>query len=1188
MTAMAKRTTPKARPPRNLFMEVERERHPRLFIRRMLDAEATRAPWVEGSDEAKAWEKLKHWADLAEKGHLGQKETSLDAEFLEKVFGDALGYRSVTEEPEQYHRERNFSVPGAGPADGALGKFSSGGESKPLAIIELKGADTDLDHDKFNGRTPVQQLWDYLDQLPDCPWGILSNYVTIRLYHRGAPRRAYEEFTVQDFRDQNRFRQFYYLFEREGLLGNRLRPSRALELLKRTQSRQREVGPELYDDYSKQRLALIEHLVTQQDKPQDEAIRIAQKILDRIVFVAFCEDRHLLPENSIEDAYSKLPRFYRVTNPIWQNFKALFGWLDQGNIEQGLPGYDGGLFAVDPPVDGLELDDQWTHFFHRVGKYDFRDEVNVDVLGHLFEQSVTELEKLRIVGLFGRQPGTEGEPVMPKSAQRKRFGIYYTPPDFTRLIVDQTLGALIQERVEPLADHRAKIAELRKIKVCDPACGSGAFLIAAYQVLEDAYHETLRQMRAEGDEEAELLLLDMPDWILRDNLHGVDLSQESVEITQLALWIRSARKGRTLADLSHNIICGNSLVSDPAVHPKAMDWRAAFPDVFQNGETIRAPTVREGSPQGPGGPLVEEGPLPDGRGSDRASSGGFDVVIGNPPWERMKLQEREFFSLAAPEIASAVSAADRRKLIAKVEAGSPELWARYQAAQEAAAKNLDYVRASGEYPLTGRGDVNTYMVFAELARKIVGPRGRAGLLVPSGIATDDTTKDFFGDLVEKQALIALYDFENKEGVFPDVHRSFKFCVLLMGGAETACEQSDFVFFARNVGELEEKSRHISLTAKDLKLLNPNTRTCPIFRGKRDAQITKVIYRRVPILVDKGRRQGGNPWGLKFCTMFHQTNDAELFKTGDELKKAGFKLDGNRWVKRKEVYLPLYEAKMIQAFDHRAASVRVEKENWVRQGQPEETSLVEHQNAEFVVLPRFWAAEKDVREFLEEKGWLLAYKDVTSPTNQRTMIAAMTPAVGLMNSAPYVVTSDAVAARLQCCLLADLNSIAYDFVARQKVGGVHLNFFIVEQLPTLPPEAYAEKCPWSPRQRLERWISDRVLKLTCTAEDMIPLAEAAEFGLPLTCGAAVPPLKAKHSPHVKGERVHRWNEAERTRLRAELDAAYFILYGIEREDVEYILSTFQGVRDEDGEHGGQGPTRRAIIEYYEQFRAGASG
>ncbi len=1162
---MAKRQTTGPGLRQSLFIEAERERHPRLFIRRMLEQEASRAPWVDNSDEARAWEKLKAWADLAEKGHLAQKETALDAEFLEKVFGDALGYKSVAESPESYYREKQFAVPAAGTADGALGKFSSGQEHKPLAIIELKDIDADLDYDKFNGRTPVQQLWDYLNQLPECPWGILSNYATVRLYHRAAPQRAYEEFTVQEFRDKNRFRQFYYLFEREGLLGNRLRPSRALELLKRTQERQKEVGPELYKEYSNQRSALIEHLVTEQKQSQDEAIRIAQKILDRIIFVAFCEDRHLLPEKSIEMAYSQLPRFYKVTNPRWQNFKALFGFLDKGNTEQGIPGYNGGLFTDDPPVDGLELDDKWTHFFHAVGRYDFRDEVNVEVLGHLFEQSITELEKLRVVGLFGKQAGTDDEAAMPKSAQRKRFGIYYTPPDFTRLIVENTLGALIRERVETLVDNEAKIRELRKIKVCDPACGSGAFLIAAFDLLEATYREILRQMSAGGDATAERQLLNVPDWILADNLYGVDLSQEAVEITQLALWLRSARKGQTLADLSHNVVCDNSLVSDPTVHPKAMDWAATFPTVFQSCDLNRATTVRLAPGAQRSGERAREssgtGPLPDGRDSDQTPTGGFDVVIGNPPWERMKLQEREFFSLAAPDIASAVSAADRRKLIAKVERAQPDLWTRYLKAQEAASKNLDYVRQSGDFPLTGKGDVNTYMVFAELARRIVSPSGRVGLLVPSGIATDDTTKEFFGDLVEKQSLIALYDFENRLKVFPDVDGRFKFSVLLMGGSAHREEAADFVFFAHRMEDLAEPKRHIPLTAKDFKLLNPNTRTCPIFRSRRDAEITKAIYRRVPILIDKSRRKGGNPWGVKFKTMFHQTNDAELFKTGDELKKAGYRLNGNRWTKRKDVFLPLYEAKMIQAFDHRAASVRVEKDNWMRQGQPEETSLVEHQNPEFVALPRFWVKQEDVNARMKDctSSSFIGFKDITSATNQRTMIAACIPWSAVTNHFPLLLTR--LPFRHQLCLLANLNSLAFDYVARQKIGGVTLNLFILEQLPVFPPERYDLRCTWNGNMTLERWISDRVLKLTCTANDMLPLANAARF----------PP------------RVYGWKLEERSELLAELDAAYFVLYDLSSSEIDHVLSTFQGLADSQDASCRSG-AKSLILEKYDLLKS----
>jgi hypothetical protein len=1009
-----------------------------------------------------------------------------------------------------------------------LGSFATGREAVARVIIECKDATTDLDHDKFSGRTPVQQLWDYLAQLPDTPWGILSNYLAVRLYHRDSPMRAYQEFTVDDFRNPAKAREFLYLFEPDGLLGRPpLQRPRGMGLLNDTQDSRIEVGDKLYNYYADQRLHLIDALINEHHYSTDDAIHAAQRLLDRIVFIAFCEDRGLLPHKLLENTWRNVAPLARASNPRWRNFLDTFHAIDKGHRSLDLPtGYNGGLFEDDPLIDKLDLaDEPWTEVFKNIGNYDFRDEgeVNVDVLGHLFEKSITELEKLRVLGLFGKQAGSSDEPTMPKSSMRKRFGIYYTPPSFTGFIVEKTVGQLIAERVEPLDDVTARVAALRKLRVVDPACGSGAFLIAAYEVFESAYDLILHRLRVEGrTAEAAEVERDYPDWILADNLFGVDLSKESVEITQLALWIRSARKGKTLADLSKNIVCGNSLVADSAVHERAMEWRQTFPAIFE--------------------------------------AGGFDCVIGNPPWERIKLQEREFFAFSSPKIASAVNAADRRKLIARVEKENPDLWSHYHAAKGAAEKNLAHVRECGRFPFTGRGDVNTYMLFAELSRDLVAADGLVGLLVPSGIATDDTTKHFFGDLMEKKAISGLYDFENRDRIFPDVDGRFKFSVLLLNGRGRRTDEADFVFFARSIEDLKPRDRHIRLTARDLKLLNPNTRTCPIFRTRRDCELTKRIYRNIPVLVDESRKSGGNPWAIKFVTMFHQTNDAGHFRTAQSLQDDGFHLEGNRWVRRKEIYLPLYEAKMIQAFDHRAASVIVEGANWMRQGQTEETTLVYHQNPEFVGMPRFWVAQTDVLERRggESREAFLAMKDVTSPTNQRTMIAAFIPWAAVVNSAPLIVTTDGINSRKGCCLLANFNSFAYDFVARQKVGGLHLNFFIVEQLPTLPPDRYGEKCPWDKKQTLEKWISERVLKLTCTADDMRPLAEAAGFK----------------------EGVHKWNEAERQQLRAELDAAYFLLYGLGREEVDYVLDQFQGVVKEDEAHGRPGPTRRAILEAYD--------
>ena len=548
---------------------------------------------------------------------------------------------------------------------------------------------------------------------------------------------------------------------------------------------------------------------------------------------------------------------------------------------------------------------------------------------------------------------------------------------------------------------------------------------------------------------------------------------------------------------------------------------------------------------------------------------GFDCVIGNPPWERMKLQEREFFSLPAPEIATATNAAKRRQLVAKLESDDPALYQRYQQALAAADSLLTYCRTSDHYPLTGKGDINTYAVFAELAYRLVAPHGRVGLLVPSGIASDMTTKDFFAAVAESNRLIRLYDFENKKVFFPEVHASFKFCILNFGGEQAATSQADFVFFAQQIEELEERARHIALGAADIRLLNPNTRTCPIFRSRRDAEITKTIYRRVPVLIDTNREgPTGNPWGVQFQRMFDQTNDADLFREADTMRTQGFKLKGNCWIKGKQTFLPLYEAKMVQAYDHRAAGVVVDKSNWFRQGQTDETTLAAHQNPEFLAVPRWWvdAAEIACQPVLPA---YLAFKNVTSPTNRRTMIAAMIPRTAVGNSAPLMLVDETISPRTYVALLANLNSFALDYVARGKIGNVNLNFFLIEQFPLFSPDTYDKPCPWDHRTTLEAWISERVLKLTCTAEDMLPLADACHF----SSGS----FQAEY-----GGRLNKWDEAERAELMAELDAAFFHLYGIPGDDVEYILSTFKGIHGQQPHFPGAATTAERILQKYAEM------
>ena len=1123
----------------------ENRRSRPLFLPALLEREASDQR-LKGTEQDRAYEIILKWADLESSGKLDQmKETSIEGEFCKEVFGDALGYILFADNKENWNFQQKYFVNG-GHADAAVGVFGSHKKPKIHAVIELKGPKVNVDKDRSAGRTPVQQCWDYLNALPECPWGIVCNYVSFRLYHRNQTPRVYELFTLHDLHKKEKFLQFYYLLEKGGLIPP---TPRADLLLEKCSTRQRQVGAELYARYHDERLKLITHLSGPAfNFTLDKAIRITQKLLDRIIFVAFCQDRDLLPGKSLKKAWEQVPPFARVTNPKWQNFLELFRSIEKGNFDRDIPPYNGGLFREDPDVDNLQLDDDRTDFFKTVGDYDFAHTINVDVLGHIFEKSINDIEKIRLTGLFEAKEEEKPRPKMAKSAERKKGGIYYTPPEFTGFITNNTVGKLADQKIKLLernfgirldqidakteksrviAFAQNAIEELQNIKVVDPACGSGAFLIRAYDVLEDKYSEILDTLEIHDPKLADDLRGKVSDFILHDNLFGVDLSPEAVEITQLALWLRSAHKRKTLADLSKNIVCGNSLISDPQIDPSALDWQKQFPDVFSR-------------------------PNP-----------GFDAVLGNPPWERFTIKNREFFDTSAPHILEASTAAESRRLIEKLQKTNPDLYQKYITAKDSAEKTMTYIRQCGRFPLAGKGDINTYAVFSELAHSIISPTGRVGLLVPTGIATDKTNENFFAKLVDSQQLFGLYDFENKAPVFLDVHRSYKFSVLLFVGSKNKSKSADFVFFAHQMNDLKDDKRHISLSAKDFKLLNPNTRTCPIFRSRRDSNLTKYIYKRVPVLINKTRKQGGNPWGIDFFTMFHQSSNAKFFHTADQLKADGFKRDGSIWKKRKQVFLPLYEAKMIQMFDHRAASVVVDKSKWMRQGQTDETSLVQHQNPEFTIESRWWVNEEDVRRVLGDRNTkrFIAFKNVTSPTNQRTMIAAFIPYSGVVHSSPLIFTGSDISARLTACLLGNLNAFAYDYICRQKIGGVNLSYFIIEQIPTFHPDFYKQKCPWDKRLSLEKWISDRVLKLTCTSGDMIPLAEAAGFK----------------------PTVHKWDPAERLDLMAELDAAYFLLYSIERNDIEYILSTFQGLQKESPDLLAGSTTASRILQFYENLQ-----
>ena len=567
-----------------------------------------------------------------------------------------------------------------------------------------------------------------------------------------------------------------------------------------------------------------------------------------------------------------------------------------------------------------------------------------------------------------------------------------------------------------------------------------------------------------------------------------------------------------------------------------LHWEAAFPGVWQEWQADRP-------------------------------AGGFDAVIGNPPWDRIKLQEVEWFATRSPELALAPTAAARRAGIKRLRDDGDPLAAEFDVARERAEKLSRMVRESGRYPLLGGGDVNLYSLFVERAMALVKPQGMVGLLTPSGIYADKTAADFFKSVSTGGRVAGLFDFENRKIFFKDVHASFKFCALIFGGEERRFDETKCAFFLHDTGTLNDPDRCFPLAPDDFARVNPNTGTAPIFRTRRDAEITRRIYEGHPVLVDRSQGEERRVWPVRYRTMFHMTNDSHLFRTAAQLDSEGFyPVEGNRWRRGGELYLPLYEGKMVQAFDHRAASVVVNPENLNRPAQPRDATLEEHADPGWLPKPQFWV-DADAWDWTWPLEWVLGFKEITAVTNHRTMIACLFPKATFGNKVPVFLpvgigSDESLVAYKECAplLLGNLNSVAYDFICRQKVQGQTLNLYIVEQLPMVADGDYDRRFGNTTARELVR---EHVLQLTYTANDMIPFARDLDYDGP---------------PFI-------WDGEERLHLRARLDALYFHLYGLSRAAAGYILSTFPIVQREDETQFGTYRTRDLILAYMNALATG---
>ena len=545
--------------------------------------------------------------------------------------------------------------------------------------------------------------------------------------------------------------------------------------------------------------------------------------------------------------------------------------------------------------------------------------------------------------------------------------------------------------------------------------------------------------------------------------------------------------------------------------------------------------------------------------------GGFDLVLGNPPWERVKLQEQEFFAKREPSIATARNAAERKKLIAALPATNPVLWKEWTGATRLAHGQGHFVRQSGRYPLCGKGDVNTYALFAEHNLQALGLNGRAGFIVPSGIATDDTTKDYFQAIMRTRALRSMWEFENEGFFTAGKGHMLRFALTTLSGRNDLSSAADFLFQGQATSDVGDPERHFSLSAADIETISPNTGTCPIFRTKRDAALALGIYRRAGVLWREDDPDG-NPWGLRLRRMLHMADDSGLFRTQADLASAGWRRESDRFEMEGKIMLPMYEAKMIYQYNHRNGTFEgaPSGKRPHRLPSPSDTQLAD---PKYVSLPFYWVADEETSAWFDgvwDRGWLLGWRDVTDArASVRTVVACIIPRVAVNHTFPLMMP--AADPRLVAGLYANMSSIPFDYCARQKVGGLHLTYFTIQQLPALQPRAYAVPAPWAPSIPIRDWLLPRILELSYTAWDLQAFAD--------DCGDSGPPFI--------------WDPERRFQLRDEIDAAFFHLYGISRDDTAYILDTFPVLQQSEVRAHGEYRTKRVVLETYDALAAAAA-
>jgi hypothetical protein len=1193
-------------------------------------------------------------------------------------------------------------------------------------------------------KSPHDTLQEFLNASDEHDWAVVTNGLTLRVlrdfYHTYT--RGYVEFDLENMftsRKYGDFRALYRLCHATRFIEPVVADEEEDDIeapLEQLYQVALSTGVKVGQDLQSNVVSAIETLGTGllnqeireflEKGGEEEAKEYYQEVLllvYRLLFLMYAEQRGMMASrdslytdeysitNLREKAETRRSGSDRNTD-LWHGLQSTFRLVEKGDEELGVPCYNGMLFdserldwvsesecSNDDLLDAIEdltlIEHEGTR--QRISYAD----LGVEEIGSVYESLLEFTPRLatEVIELEDRTVSRGEFYLDDRGTERKETGSYYTDPGLVQELVQSALKPVVEDRLENATTTAEKEDALLSVSVCDPASGSGAFLIAANNFLA----QRLARIRSESDYPPEDQVREARRDVLQHCIYAVDLNPMAVELAKVSLWINSAVEDKPLNFLDHHIKCGNSLIgtnsellegefpADAYETSSGRDWHVGneirkrvrnenkerskgssesslqqwgagkeeYVDIAEQLDAIEEKDTEDierkkqlydelrqsegfqqeklaydiwtaafywpmdGSVQEYPSPStiekIRRNPNPDDEALrdliNRAtkianqqrffhwelefpeifggSSAGFDCILGNPPWERVKFQEKEFFATRNKEIADASTKSKRQNLIQQLEDEDPELYQEYQEAVKASQNTSNFLRESRKYELTAKGDINYYPLFTGLGRDLINPRGRAGMVVPSGIATDYYTQDFFSDLVENKQLVSLYDFENSKGIFQEVHRSYKFSLITLTGRDLPSQEADFAFYLTEVQQLQDDDRHFSLTKEDLRQINPNTGSCPIFRSQSDAEVARRLYEGAPVLINENEDR--NPWGVDISRLIDLNGDSELLATEEDLEEKNAELSANlNYIDGEDRWLRVYEGKMINLYNHRFASTYT-VEGSQRSGRSTETEVSQLLDPEYLVNTRFWVEEGDVDDKNSNwnRDWYFSYMDVCAATNRRTMIAGIIP-----ESAPSfslrVLTDSSADAPYICCLLANYNSFSYDFAARQSVGGVHLSDHVVKQLPVIPPERYSDD--------ILQFVVPRVLELSYTAWDLAPFADdvwsEANDGLrkaiseqwnsnsDLRDGNELrEPEWVNHSDSTDNHFPHTpfiWDTERRDRIRAQLDALFARLYGLDEDDLAYLLDTFPVVKKEDKKEFGEYRTKKLVLENFHQL------